>query len=150
MITTNVNCNLILADYQVCRITASFVLKSVKLDKTSSLSIPVPIVSPTLTTDTPDNLPPLTATSPAIVSTHPTSQPETSGLTQAISTMAISSSTQQQIAIACSQKQLLTPLSAPFSPVANHIHSHHHHPTIAQSSTSPILVQSQAQALPIT
>ena len=85
-------------------------------------------------------------TTSAIVST----QPETSGLTQAISTLAISSSTQPQTAIASSQKHLLVPLSAPFSPVANHTRSRHQHPIVAQSSTSPTLLQSQARALPIT
>ena len=145
MIATNVNCNLRPGDYPVCRITAPVVLKSVKLDKINSLPIPAPTVSPT-PTDTSDNLPLDTATTSAIVPTHQ----ETSGLTQAISTLAISSSTQPHTAIASSQKHLLVPPSAPFSPVANHTRSHHQHPIVALSSTSPTLLQSQARALPTT
>ena len=150
MIATNVNCNLRPGDFPVCRITAPVVLKSVKLDKINTLPISAPTASPIPTTepttDIPSNPPLVTATTSTIVS----AQSETSGLTQAISTLAISSSTQPQTAIASSQKHLLVPLPAPFSPVANHTRSHHQHPIVAQSSTSPTLLQSQARALPIT
>ena len=146
MIATNVNCNLRPGDFPVCRITAPVVLKSVKLEKINTLTIPAPTASPTPTTDISSNLPLVTATTSTIAST----QSETSGLTQAISTLAISSSTQPQTAIASPQKHLLVPLSAPFSPVANHTRSRHQHPIVAQSSTSPTLLQSQARALPTT
>ena len=42
------------------------------------------------------------------------------------------------------------PLSVPFSPVANHTHSHYHQPIATTPITTPVLVKSQAQALPST
>ena len=139
LIATKTNCNLRPGDYPVCRITAPVVLKSVKLADSDKLFTPVPTPSPT-TTSTP----------PTIAATYPTTLSDATGLTQAISTLAISSSTQQLTVIASSQKQLSTTSPAPFSPVANHTRSHYHHPLAISSSTTPRLLQSQARALPPT
>ena len=146
MIVTNVNCNLRPGDFPVCRITAPIVLKSVKLDKINSLPTTALTVSPTPIIDTPGNSPPVIATSTSIVST----QPGTTGLTQALSTLAINTIIQPQTTIASTQKHLLTLPSAPFSPVANHTRSRLQQPIFVQSSTSPTILQSQARALPTT
>ena len=71
-------------------------------------------------------------------------------MTQSLSTLAISTTIQPQTTIASTQKHLLAPPSAPFSPVANHTRSRLQHPIFAQSSTSPTTLQSQARALPTT
>ena len=131
---------------QFGRITAPIVLKSVKLDKTNSLPTIVPTASPTPITDTPGSLSPVISTSPSTAST----QPESTGLTQAISTLSISTSIQPQITLASSQKHILVQPPAPFSPVAKRTRSRLQYSIFAQPSNSPTILQSQARALPTT
>ena len=146
MIATNVNCNMRPGDYPVCRITAPIVLDNVKLANFNTSTTPAPTATPISNTGIPDNLPQAIPSPPAITTTHIAPQPATSTLTQAIHNLAISSTSQSHIASVTPQKQLSSLASTTFTPVARHTHSHCYFLTVISLSSSPLLVQAQAQA----
>ena len=150
MIATNANCNLRPGDYPVCRITAPVVLKSVKLANFNTSDTPALTASPISNIDPSCNSPLAISSPPAVTPILPAPQPDTSNLTQAIHNLAISSSSQLQITSVTPQKQLSTLPSTSFTPVAKHTRSQHHLPTVVASASTPVLVQSQARALPPT
>ena len=126
LIATNVSCNLKPGDFPVCRITAPVVLKSIKLDNLNSLVSPQP---PATSTTPPDTSAYVTPEPTTIALPNPISA--TSSLTQALSSMVISSSSQPQTAPISSVPSLV------LAPIAT-----------IPTPESPPLLQSQARAMP--